>query len=178
MKLTLKETNAKLLNVNPRPELHGDEKKPAADLSLNVHLHNKELDQFDLRLRHALYEKDATQGDLVSGDDPEHLPKLRFPQLDQPLKWDGEQVGGKVTFHRGISAKSDLVIEGVLINKFQIEAIEGGSVGLTFRVQFKPEEKEIGKLCMLTGQDVQISVEPPVEDALAEQREPAEAGAE
>lgn len=178
MKLLLKEVNARLLNVNPRPELHGEDKKPAADLKLSVLLHNNELAQFDRRLKPFLYEKDTGQKDLVSDADADHLTQLRFAALGLPLKWAGEQVGGTFTVHRGISPKSDLVIEGPIINEFRLEPLEGGSVVLVFRVQFHPDEKAIGKLCMMTGTDVQISVEPPEDGELAAQdEEPAEAEA-
>lgn len=178
MKLTLKEVGCRLINVNPRPELHGDDKKPAADLKLTALLHNKELDQLHPKLRAAIYEKDTAQPDLVSEHDPEFLTALRFPSLAMPLKWAGEQVGGTFTVHRGIGPKSDLVIESPIVNEVRIEALEGGSVVLGFRVQFKPDEKAIGKLCMMTGQDIVVSVEPPEDGELAaadEEREPAEA---
>lgn len=178
MKFVLKEVLCKLINVNPRPEMHGDDKKPAADLKLSALLHNKELDQLHPGLRGAIYEKDNSQPDLVSQDDPEFLTALRFASLAMPLKWAGEQIGGRVIVHRGLGGKSDLVIESPVVNEFRVEALEGGSVIIGFRVQFKPDEKAIGKLCMLTGQDIVVSVEPPEDGELVEKeedREPAEA---
>jgi acyl carrier protein len=160
MKFILSEVTARLLNVNPRPELHGQDTKLAADLKLEVKLPNAELAQFDPRLKGTLYEKSSAQGDLVSGADPDHMTQLRFPQLGVPIKWAGEQVGGKLTVHRGISAKSDLVLDGVLVNEFRLEPLEGGTVSTTFRAQIHPDEKEIGKLCTMTGTDIVISVEP------------------
>lgn len=163
MKFKLNEVTARLQNVNPRPELHGQESKLAADLKVEVKLPNTELAQFDARLKSVLYEKSNGQPDLVSQSDPEHTTQLRFPQLGVPIKWAGEQVGGTLTVHRGISAKSDLVLEGALFNEFRIEPLEGGSVSVTFRVQIHPDEKEIGKLCTMTGTDIVITVEPPAE---------------
>lgn len=174
MKFTLKEVACRLINVNPRPELHGEDTKPAADLKLSALLHNKELDQLHPKLRSAIYEKDNAQPDLVSQDDPEFLTALRFASLAMPLKWAGEQVGGKVIVHRGLGGKSDLVIDAPVVNEFRIEALEGGSVIIVFRVQFKPDEKAIGKLCMLTGQDIIVSVEPPAEGDLAAAEEEEE----
>jgi hypothetical protein len=163
MRLTLTEANCRLLNVNPRPELHGEDKKAAADLKITTHLPNTELAQFHPNLKHLLYVKDSDRPDLVSQADPEHATMLRFPQLLAPLKWQGEIVGAAITVHRGISAKSDLKIEGCLVNEFRLEPMEGGSVAVTFRVQFHPDEKTIGRLCMLTGTDVVVSVAPPEE---------------
>lgn len=174
MKFALKEETCRLQNVNPRPELHGENPKPAADLKLEVTLPNDELAQFDRRLKPFLYEKETSQPDLISQADTDHLTQLRFPALGLPLKWAGEQVGGKLIVHRGIGPKSDLVIEDPIVNEFRIEPLEGGSVVVTFRVQFHPDEKAIGKLCMLTGTDIVVSVEPPkdVEDELADEGKP------
>lgn len=167
MKFALTEIAHRLQNVNPRPEIHGEEKKAAADLELNCMLHNKELDQLHPQLRKLLYLKDTSQPDLISGADDDHITLLQFPQIKYPFGWDGEIVGAKVTIHRGIGPKSDLVLDGVVVNKFRVEPIEGGSVGLTYRVQFHPDEKAIGKLCMLTGTDVVVSLTPPDEETEA-----------
>lgn len=143
MQFRLNEVTAKLLNVNPRPELHGEDKKTAADLKLEVMVPNKELGQFHAGLLHALYEKDAAQADLVSKEDEDHVTMLRYPTLGLPLKWIGEQVGGQVIVHRGIGPKSDLELDGVVVNEFRLEPIQGGTLGIIFRVQFHPEEKAI-----------------------------------
>jgi len=171
MRLTLNEVTARLINVNPRPELHGEDKKPAADLKFHTLLPNSELAQFHPMLKAMLYVKDTDQADLVSQNDPEHATALRFPLLcRKALSWESEIVGGKVTIHHGISAKSHLVLDGAIVNEFRLEPLQGGTVGITFRVQIHPDEKTAGKLCMLTGTDMTISVEPPAEeqDALKE----------
>lgn len=175
MRFELREANCRLLNVNPRPELHGEDKKAAADLKLQTHLPNGELAQLHPNLKHLLYVKDTDRPDLVSQADPEHATMLRFPQMQPPLKWQGEIVGATITVHRGISPKSDLVIEGAIVNEFRLEPLEGGSVVATFRVQFHPEEKAIGKLCMLTGTDIVVTVAPPAEQGeLGNDDEPQE----
>jgi hypothetical protein len=165
MRLTLKNREAVLANVNPRGESHGDQKKPAADLTLTVMLPNEELNQFSEHLRDLLYQKPSKgQQNAVA------LTDLRFPQLGI-LPWNDDVVGGALTFHKGIDAKSDLELTGCIINKFSVEPHEGGSVTLKFRVQFYPEnEKQIGKLCMAAGQKVWISVASPTEKQQEKQR--------
>lgn len=167
MRFELKEILHRLVNVNPRPEMHGQDKKPAADLKLSCMLPNTELAQLHPMLKGLLFEKASNQADLVSDADPEYAPTKRFPQLGSPLKWEGEMVGAVLTVHQGISPRSDLVLDGCIINKFALEPLEGGSVAVTYQVQFHPEEKEIGKLCMLAGQDVKVSLTPPTETAEA-----------
>lgn len=163
MRFQLSEATCRLLNVNPRPELHGEEKKPAADLKLSTTLPNLELAQLHPALKGLLFMKDDNQRDLVSEGDPEYATLLRFAELQAPLKWQGEIVGATLTVHHGISPRSDLVIEGCMLNEMRLEPLNGGSVVFTFRVQFRPLEKEIGKLCMLTGQDIVVSLAPPSE---------------
>lgn len=159
MQFRITELNAKLINVNVRPELHGDEAKPAVDLKIETMIPNTELGQFDEGLLGMLFRK-GEQVDL----DVDHLAALRFPKLRLPIGWDDEVVGGRVTIHRGISAKSDLVLEGGVVNEFRLEPLEGGSVSVTFRVQTHPDEKTLGKLGMLAGQKIVVSVVPPESD--------------
>ena len=161
MKFELRKENAKLIDVNPRAELHGEATKPACDLKLRVMLPSAELIQLHPNLRAMLYQKPTNPdlADQASGEDT----ALRFPQLTPPYKWAGEVVGGVVTIHHGISAKSDLVLEGALVNEFRLEPLEGGSVETTFRVQCHPDEKAFGRLCAMTGSDIVVTVEPPTE---------------
>lgn len=166
MRFTLKEVGARVVNVNPRAENHGNEKKPTADLKLCVMLPNDELDQFDKSLRDVLYQK-ATKGqkDMHSATERK-LEKIRM------FKWEDEVVGGTVTLIRGIDAKSNLEIEGCIVTDFRIEPLDGGSVSVTFTAKFHPvSEKQIGKLCLLTGQDVVISVTSPTEREQQKQRD-------
>lgn len=163
MKFELKEAKAKLIDVNPRAELHGESSKAAADLKIKVMLPATELAQLHPTLRSMLYEKPSAPdlADQATGE----ANALRFPQLGLPLKWEGEVVGGKVTIHHGISSKSDLVLDTVMVNEFRLEPLEGGSVQTTFRVQCHPDEKAFGRLCTMTGTDIVVSVEPPAEEA-------------
>lgn len=165
MRFTLKNRQAKLINVNPRGETHGDSKKPAADLTLSVMLPNEEVNQFADDLREFLYQKTKRgQADMHS------LTDLKYPQMGI-VPWNDDVVGGTVTFHKGINSKSDLELAACMINKFSLEALEGGSVSVKFRVQFYPEnEKQIGQLCMATGQDVWVSVQSPTEKQQEKQR--------
>ena len=158
MKFELEEENAKLLDVNPRAEIHGENAKPAADLKIKVMLPSGELPQFHPTLRSMLYEK-SSNPDLVDAATGE-ANSLRFPQIGLPLKWAGEMVGATVTIHHGISQKSDLELEGVLVNEFRLEPLEGGSVETTFRVQCHPDEKQFGRLCSMVGTDIVVSVAP------------------
>jgi hypothetical protein len=161
MKFELRKETAKLVDVNPRAELHGEATKPAGDLKLRVMLPAAELIQLHPNLRSMLYEK-SNNPDLVDAATGE-ANSLRFPQIGLPIKWAGEIVGAEVTIHHGISAKSDLVLDGCLVNEMRLEPLEGGSVATTFRVQCHPDEKAFGRLCAMTGTEIVVSVFPPAD---------------
>lgn len=150
---------ATLSSFNPRSEQHGDEPTPAADLKFAVAMESALLAMLDPQLRHALYCKNAgVDNDLAN--QMHEAPNLRFPKLEA-LRWKHEIVGAKLTVHHGIGGISDLVIEGCNVNKFSVDAQEGGTVIVSFRVQCKPSEAACGKLCLLIGGDVEITLEPP-----------------
>jgi hypothetical protein len=166
MRFSLKETECRIMNVNSRAETHGDQRKPAADVKLKCMLPNAELKQFDKALVDLFYEK-ATKGQA----DMHSATQLRYPQLKTPIGWEDEVIGGELTVHRGISSKSNIEIKGCIINGFTIEPIEGGSIGVIFTAKFHPEsEDQIGKLCMLNGQDVIVSVVSPTQREQEKQR--------
>ena len=161
--LELKKTNMVLTSFNPRAELHGDDPKPAADLTLEAKLPNSVLAEFDPTLKALLYVKDTEQADLVSEGDPEHMTKRRFPKMS-PFKWDDEIVGAQVTIHWGVGKKSDVVLGGCVVGNYKIDAEEGGTVKLTLRVQCHPSESQAGKVCMLVGSKIDVTIEPPEAD--------------
>lgn len=166
MRFSLEEQTCRVVNVNPRAEKHGDENKPAADLKLRAMLPNKELKQFDKTLLDMVYQS-GKQGDAFG-----HMAELKYPKLKLPFGWEDEVVGGTVTVHRGIHAKSNIPIKNCLVGGFQIEPLQGGSVAVTFTAKFHPEnEDQIGKLSMLIGQDIVVSVESPTEKEQAKQRD-------
>lgn len=161
----LTNANLKLTSFNPRAELHGDKPEPAADLTLEAKLPNSVLAEFHPTLKSLLYMKDSEQADLVSDADAEHMTRLRFPKMSA-FKWDEELVGAVFTIHHGISVKSDLVLGGCIVNNFKVSAEEGGTVVLTFRAQCHADEKAAGKLCMMVGTSLEVTITPPEPDEL------------
>lgn len=166
----MNEQSCRFANFNPRPELHGKEPKPAADLKLITKVPNDVLDMLDPSLKKALYcydKKREEEGktDLVDEGrkhDKDYLPHLRFKALQKQLKWESEIVGAKVTIHHGATEKSHIVLETCLVNEFAFEAQDGGTVVLTVRVQCHPDEEQAGKLYMMVGSEMPVTIAPPV----------------
>jgi len=144
----------KIAHLNVREERHGEESKLAVDIKLAGVVPNDFLSYLHPALKAALYGPREDQGSLI--DDAGHLPALRFSALPS-LRWVA-QFTGFVTLH-GAKQKDDLVMSGD-IDKLVLEPMDGGSVGVTFRVQTLPEPGQVGKIANLLGTTVKVTVTP------------------
>jgi len=159
---------AQLQHVNPRSEVRGKDRVACADLKIAFTTGADVLAEFDPSLRAMLFrapDANDSQAELLEGDDA--LAKLRFPKLGA-LHWSDAIIGGTVTVHFGASGKADVVLGGCTIDRFTFTPKDGGSVEIAFRVRCEPDEKQFGKLCSLVQNEIEISVEPPAEDAMQE----------
>lgn len=159
-------TSTKLANMNPRIEKHGTESVPAVDLSFSINAANAILDQFDADLLMALYAEPEDGGEdqeELDGVEPvSTFTRLRFPKMN-PTKWDTKHAGYKLAIDYGLGAESALEIEGCEVGKFMLDCKEGGTVEVKFQVQCNSglTEKIMGKLSLMIGQEVQITLLPP-----------------
>ena len=163
LRLAFEKKKVMLCDVNPRSEVHGAEREPACDLKFRIDCESGVLSEFAPTLKSFLYFKDESKdvdGTNDLADQASDAPNLRFPSLVQPIKWDSEMLNATLTVHHGIGGKSDIVLQDVKINAFSIEAREGGTVSLTFRVQCHPDEKALGKLAVQVQNEVEITLEP------------------
>lgn len=161
MQLCFDEHNARLMSVNPRAECHGEDKALGADIRLEIKTTNDVLSEIHPSLKHSFFDKaDDPQGELIERE-PGHMPKLRFPDMKGPIKWDWDSVGYTFHVHYGMSGKSDIRQNDCKIGKLAFSPIEGGSISLGLRLQFSPTPETMGRLCELIGQDITISLEPP-----------------
>jgi len=158
---TLTSRPAQFASFNPRSEKHGDESVPAADLKLVCNVAADALDAFDRGLRPLLFHKaNAVDDDLA--DQGSEAPNLRFGERLLPsLRWGAKLAGYRMQFHVGTTGDHDVEIEDCAVNKFEFSPKEGGTVVITFRVQCHPDEHQAGRLSMLIGQQVDVSLTPP-----------------
>lgn len=164
----ISEGNVELVHKNERLEKHGDEDVLACDLNFVWETNNGMLALFAPDLRSAMYKRgDDVQAELVP--DPDHLTSLRFPAM-APFKWgSGDVIGGALTFHTGVSAKSNIKLDDVKVCKYRIECKEGGTVVIGFQVQCRPSEQQSGKLSkFLTDKQCIVSIVPPGSDDVGE----------
>lgn len=162
----------KILSFNPRAEKHGDESVLAGDLKLETTCHSSVLDGFDKGIRKLLYRKPAPgeQTELPL-ENTDGLTARKLPQL-QPLVWDEDFPGYRMEFNSGLALDENIVISDVEISKFRFEALDGGSVRITFRASFHPDGRISGKLCQLIDDQIDLTLTPPRKD---EQKDLADA---
>lgn len=160
----LTQQTLRLAHVNPRIEKHGDERVPAVDIRLVYRTSNDALAWFDPGLKAALYSRPETE-DLVA--DPGHMPNLRFPLLLK-FRWAKEYAGYGLTWHAGVDARDDIVLDMVDLDRFGVECMEGGTVEISFRARSnKVDPSIIGRLCGQMESPISISLTPPAADDLA-----------
>jgi len=163
---SLQNQSAKLTSVNPRAEIHGQEHVMAADLKFQIKVSNDVLSEFHPSLKSSLYGKgDAAQGELIN--EPGHLPTLKFPEMGV-VKWGKNFAGYEVVVHYGLGGKSDIHLMTCEVDQFAFDCQDGGTVIVGFRVIAHPEPGELGRLCEMIQQDVEISLIEPVETEMKE----------
>lgn len=157
MPFELEAQQAKLTSVNPRAELHGEDKKPAVDLKFEVAADNGVLANFGADLRSSLYTLPDAQEDLI---DPERLTKLKYPKMSG-FKWEQEGAGYTAEIDYGLGGDSNIVLEDLKVDGFRIQPMEGGTVIVSFRAIAHPDEGDTGKLCSLIQRDVELTLTAP-----------------
>lgn len=157
LKLALAAVSAEFCNFNARTEKSGPDTVPAADLEFQIAQHADKLDELSDTLKSHLFDT-AGPKDLADG------MALAHPDWNYPLGIDGEMTGAALNIETGIGKGMDFA--DVKVSKLRITPMEGGSVILGIRCQCKPDEKQAGKLYMLQGQKVTISITPAKEQDL------------
>jgi hypothetical protein len=150
---------AKLATVTNRIEKHGDEDKPAVSLSLEITAANTLLDAIDPKIRHALYM--AVEGqEPLPGVDPA-TPVLRCNHFETHALTTAHE-GWVLTVDDGIDETEPMVFGGVKVDKFKVDAKQGGSIVLRFRAGTSDVDADkLGKLAMHNGQSIWITLTAP-----------------
>lgn len=165
---SIEKQTANFNSWNPRTELHGDERVPAADIKVDMAVSNDILSQFDPTLKSLLYRQPHPgESDLIdqAGDEPDHT-RLRFPKIKNSIQWDYELVGATVVIHNGLGGpKSDIELAECTVDKFVFDPQDGGTVNVSMRIQCKPSEKQAGRLYELNGNSIELTIQPPEAEA-------------
>lgn len=144
-----------------RPELKEDNQLPDVDLYFTARMGNEALAMIAPEMRSFLYKK----GDQMTTDGNEPgLTVLRFPDLArQRIK--KEIVGATVTAHFGVGESNgksgDIVMDSATVDRFFVDPMEGGTILLGWRIRSKPTGEENGRLSLILGREVSLSVVSP-----------------
>lgn len=164
-------TDVTLTNVNFRKELHGDEHVQAVDLTMACDVPNTLLDTIVPGLREALYwNHDAAAGQGEIDGVESTLPNLRFPRLNGGrFALDDKKnklAGYELFIDYGLGdERSNMVFDCCKVVKRAIETKEGGTVHMTWQVQYsgdRLDQETCGKLALLEQDLIAIRLIPPV----------------
>lgn len=145
-------TEASLTSVTNRVERHGDDDHPAVSLGISIDAPNTLLDRIDPHIREALY-KPVEGQELLPGVEPS-TPVLRCNSFDK-LSLTTSHEGWTLEVDEGIDESKPLVFGGCKLDRFVVEAKQGGSIVLRFRVGTSDVDADkLGKLAMHNGQAI------------------------
>lgn len=157
MQFAFTDETVRLANLNVRVEQHGAEERTAVDLKLEWATSNVRLDTFNPELKGFLYLSGERPQRSVDGVE-QIMSALRMTDL-KPLKFATEVTGLTLKIEHGLGGKSDLVLGDATADTFEIEASEGGSVEIGFRVKaLCSDERVLGKLATLIHRDLPMSL--------------------
>lgn len=156
----------KLTNAKGRKEMHGEDHVQAIDLRFSGAFSNEILSLFHAGLPSALF---TVEGPSASDDAQQEmrlpvsdLDVLRFARLRYPLKWESDITGATLSIFWGTG--KPMVLSLCKVTDFAFEPINGGAVQIDFRVSSAADitEKILGRTAIMMGDDVEITLEPPV----------------
>ena len=80
------------------------------------------------------------------------------------VKWGKAFEGYETVIHYGISGTQDIHLIECAVDNFRFDCQDGGTVAVSFRVIAHPEASELGRLCEMIQQEVEMSlIEPKAE---------------
>lgn len=155
-------TTVQLVHVSVRAEMHGQEPVPALDIKFRLVGSNNLLSMFDSGLKSVLYKAVSGPDDEpeLDGIDPTtDMPELRSASIEMPISLNREYLGRNLVIDFGLGGKSNIELTSCDVDTFKINAKEGGTVEIDFRVQASGvDEKALGKIGGLVKHDVKITL--------------------
>ena len=156
-------TEAHVASVTNRTEAHGDDRVPALSIGLEIEAANTLLDQIDANIRQALYK--AVDGqEQLPGVEPS-TPVLRCHSIDHAVLTTVHE-GWTLTIDDSIDDSAPMKFGGVKVDKFKVDAKQGGSIVLKLRCGTSDIDAErAGALAMHNGSSIWITLTPPAAPA-------------
>ena len=154
----------KLTKTTPRKEIHGDDHVQAISLRLRWETSNEALGLLHPQLKDMLFWKvPAVEAQEQIAGLIDVTPNLRVPIVTLPLKLDASFTGYQLTIDHGIDDSSALELYVCGLDKFAVDAKEGGSVFIDWSLSSNKEitPELVGLLCSLEGDEIIATLTPP-----------------
>jgi hypothetical protein len=158
------DSRLKLIKATPRKEHHGDDLVQAISLRLRWETTNEHLALLHPNLKDMLFWKvPALQAQEQLAGLTDVTPNLRVPDVTLPLKVDLDFSGYTFCIEHGIDETSALELYTCELDKFAVDAKEGGSVFIDWSLSSNKEITRdlVGALCGLEGEEVIATLTPP-----------------
>jgi hypothetical protein len=152
-------TEARMATLTTRIQKHGDEDVPAVSLGLVLTVANTLLDSIDPCIRESLFKRIDGQPDLPGVESS--TPVLRCNTVDS-TRLTTKYEGWTLEVDDGIDDTQPKTFSGCKVDKFVVEAKQGGSCVLSLRVGTSDLDAErSGLLAMHVGQSIWIKLRAP-----------------
>jgi hypothetical protein len=153
-------TMATINSVTPRVEKHGDEDKPAVSIKLSIEGPNTLLDAIDPGIRQALYKAKPDETPELDGIEPA-TPILRCNSFEKTTLTTAHE-GWTLAVDNDIDDTAPMKFGGCKVDRFAVEAKQGGSIVLQIRVGTSDIDADrLGWLGMHNGEAIWITLMPP-----------------
>lgn len=152
----LERTEIRATSVSTNSENMGESGETRLGLSIYIEYRasNEALDDFDPKLRPALYESAAND---AQQDFTGHLPNPKF-KFAKPICWPYVGAGYTAIIHPQFDVNDEIEIDDVKIDKFQFTIEDEGVVVIKHRLYFHPTLEQVGPLCSLEKHDLTLSL--------------------
>lgn len=153
----LKNHEAKVASFNPRCEKHGQENVMAGDLKVECTGHSSLLDHFVHG--QAGHDVQLVAGEILVPTQRRQARQLALGQVVVAERKIGLLARCRLAIQRLAKALVEVIeLDDVELSSFVFEALDGGSVSITFRASFHPDGRTSGKLCQLIQETVEITL--------------------
>lgn len=157
-------TMATVQSVTNRVEKHGDEDVPAVTIKLAIEGPNTLLDAIDPQIRHALYKAKPDETPELPGVEPA-TPILRCNSFEKTTLTTAHE-GWTLAVDNDIDDTQPMKFGGCKVDRFVVEAKQGGTIVLSFRVGTSDVDADrLGWLGMHNSESIWITLTPPEKPA-------------
>jgi len=165
LQMAFEDVQAKIVACNANPENHGDDLVVKTYVTIEFDTPNTDLAYLHPQLREAYYSR-ADTVDLAGED---HLPKLKFPQMQRPRAWDWKGAGYGLSFKIGATGHHYIKATAEKVDKITFLPLDGGTVRWKLRCVTDMEAAHRGRLQDYIKQKVPMDLLPPEDVPLTEE---------